>query len=422
MKINYILKLVLVLLISANINAQNWYLNQVLVGSGGNFSDPDNHVTISSYNTINQITSDFGSILTQSIQDIIIVDNYAYIAAQDSIAKYDIDSYEKLAITSAIGVNKLHMANNKLVASFQYPEIDNFIKIYEIHNLDLISSISEVSGEAAGLTSIDNFIYAAVNGGWAGTVGKIAIIDIHDLSFIQEVNLDSLGKGIKDLFVHENQVLSVNATPWGGTTGHISVIDQYGSISNSYMIPATIGSLVGVKNNMIYTVMNNGVGSIDMETMTIVDESVIDQPPLTISCAKLDTLNNEFYVSTTNYSSMGEGTIFDLNGFQIGSYTAEISPDAMAFDYRDNSNINEAELYLTNIYPNPASSKINVQTQIDDVKSVIVVDNLGRIIYENSGSNFKNLISIDISSFNSGIYTLRLTNNVGVSSSKFIKQ
>ena len=64
MKINYILKLVLVLLISANINAQNWYLNQVLVGSGGNFSDPDNHVTISSYNTINQITSDFGSILT----------------------------------------------------------------------------------------------------------------------------------------------------------------------------------------------------------------------------------------------------------------------------------------------------------------------------------------------------------------------
>jgi len=159
-----------------------------------------------------------------------------------------------------------------------------------------------------------------------------------------------------------------------------------------------------------------------METMTIVDESVIDQPPLTISCAKLDTLNNEFYVSTTNYSSMGEGTIFDLNGFQIGSYTAEISPDAMAFDYRDNSNINEAELYLTNIYPNPASSKINVQTQIDDVKSVIVVDNLGRIIYENSGSNFKNLISIDISSFNSGIYTLRLTNNVGVSSSKFIKQ
>mgnify|MGYP003998744985 FL=1 len=422
MKINYILKLVLVLLISANINAQNWYLNQVLVGSGGNFSDPDNHVTISSYNTINQITSDFGSILTQSIQDIIIVDNYAYIAAQDSIAKYDIDSYEKLAITSAIGVNKLHMANNKLVASFQYPEIDNFIKIYEIHNLDLISSISEVSGEAAGLTSIDNFIYAAVNGGWAGTGGKIAIIDIHDLSFIQEVNLDSLGKGIKDLFVHENQVLSVNATPWGGTTGHISVIDQYGSISNSYMIPATIGSLVGVKNNMIYTVMNNGIGSIDMETMTIVDESVIDQPPLTISCAKLDTLNNEFYVSTTNYSSMGEGTIFDLNGFQIGSYTAEISPDAMAFDYRDNSNINEAELYLTNIYPNPASSKINVQTQIDDVKSVIVVDNLGRIIYENSGSNFKNLISIDISSFNSGIYTLRLTNNVGVSSSKFIKQ
>ena len=422
MKINYILKLVLIFFISTNINAQNWYLNQVLIGSGGVFGDLDNHVTISSYDTDSDSTSTFGSILTQSIQDIIIVDNYAFIAAQDSIAKYDIDSYERLSITGAIGVNKLHVANDKLVASFQYPEIDNFIKIYDADNLDLISSISEVSGESAGLTSIDNFIYAAVNGGWAGTVGKIAIIDIQDLSFIQEVNLDSLGKGIKDLFVHDNQVVSVNASPWGGTTGHISVIDQYGSTSNSYMIPATIGSLVGIKNNMIYTVMNNGIGSIDMETMTIVDESVIDQPPLTISCAKLDTLNNQFYVSTTDYSSMGEGTIFDLNGFQIGSYTAGISPDAMALDYRDNSNINEAELYLTNIYPNPASSKINVQTQIDDVKSVIVVDNLGRIIYENSGSNYRNLISIDISSFNSGIYTLRLTNNVGVSSSKFIKQ
>jgi len=41
------------------VSAQNWVVNQVIVGSGGVFGDTTNHITLASFNPDNEATTNF---------------------------------------------------------------------------------------------------------------------------------------------------------------------------------------------------------------------------------------------------------------------------------------------------------------------------------------------------------------------------
>jgi len=421
MKKIYLFIIALAIITTAEVSAQNWVLNQVIVGSGGNFSDPDENVILASYNPNNETTTDFGSIITQSIQDLVIDGKYVYIAAQDSIAKYDLDSYERLAISEALGVNRLCVASDKVIASFQFPATENFVRVFNADDLSFISSISDVSGETAGIVAVDQLIYVAVNGGWAGTTGSIAIIELSDFSLVNEVDLGTEGRSIMDLFYHNDMIMSVNTTPWGDSTAYISTMNRLGSHFESFLIPQTVGDYVGIKDNMLYTVMNYGIGAIDLSDFTVDNTSVISAPSMTISSAILDTVNNDFYVATTDYFSTGEGIIYNFIGEEKGSFDAGISPDAIALDYRDNTSISESEVVDSYIFPNPSSTMINIKTDLDIITDIYITDISGRTIVDRRVDIKSTNISVDVSQFNSGIYLVKLKGVNHISTTRFIK-
>ena len=75
---------------------------------------------------------------------------------------------------------------------------------------------------------------------------------------------------------------------------------------------------------------------------------------------------------------------------------------------------------LFNISPNPATSNLSINGI--NISQVQITDMLGKIIFSNNYSSIGNL-DINIGSFNSGIYLVKVTNNEGISNTeKVIKQ
>jgi hypothetical protein len=71
------------------------------------------------------------------------------------------------------------------------------------------------------------------------------------------------------------------------------------------------------------------------------------------------------------------------------------------------------------VYPNPFQSIINLQNPKSEIVSIQVVDLYGKLLFENT-SNKAN-ISIDLSNFSSGVYTLQYDRNGFIGSTKIIK-
>jgi len=426
MKKNYFLFIVVMLMTfgTSYVNAQHFVVNQVIVGSGGSYSNPDDFVSMASYKPASGVTTTFGNIQTQSIQDVVINDGFAYVAAQDSIAKFNIDTYERVAITEAMGVNRLFVTDDILIASFQFPITENFVKVYSSNDLSLIANVSDVSDEAAGITINNNLAYVAVPGGWASTVGKIAIIDLNDYSLIEEINFNEQGIGVYDMFLYNSKIMAVCRTPWGASTANLLSMNSLGTHTDIYPIDQELGKMVGEIDGLLFTVMNGGIGIIDLTEFTVTDTAFIEASVLPIAAATLDTIDGNFYITTTDFSTIGVGTIYDALGIESGSFDAGISADALAIDYRDNTGIDD--LLTENkivLFPNPASESISVSfegtTLSNDYK---IVDVSGRVLKTGTSNFNSNTVNISINSLESGLYFLVLSDNKMVISSPFVKK
>ena len=426
MKKNYFLIVVVMLTAGSikHVDAQHWVVNQVIVGTGGDWSNPDDFVSVASFKPNDEITTTFGSILTQSVQDIVINGSYAFVAAQDSIVKYNIDTYEKIVSIEAIGVNRLLINEDILFVSFQYPATENFVKVFSAEDLSLITNIAEVSDESAGMLVVNQLAYVAVPGGWSSTVGKIAIIELSDYSLVDEINFEAQGIGVYDLFYYDDKIMSVNRTPWGGTHGYLTAMNALGSHTDIYLIQEKLGKMVGLKDDILYAVMDGGIGSIDLTDYSVIDTAVVAESTLTIADAEMDTLNGLFYVTSTDYFSMGVGIIYNMDGGETGSFDCGISPDATAIDYRDNTGVSNLFSDIeVNIYPNPASEIITIEvTENVSSENYKIIDISGRVIVNSSVSLRNGTANIDISKLERGLYFLMLSDGNSSITSSFVKK
>ena len=425
MKKNYFLILVgmLTAFSFSAVNAQHTVVNQVIVGSGGAYSNPDDFVSVASYIPNSGITTTFGGIKTQSIQDVVINGIFAYVAAQDSIAKFNIDTYERVAITFAPGVNRLYANDDIVIASFQFPATENFVKVFSATDLSLINNVSSISDEAAGIIVVNNTAYVAVPGSYMSTIGKIGIIDLTDYSVTAEINFNEEGVGIYDLFYYNNLIMSVNKTPWGAENGYVSTMNETGTQTNSYIINEVLGKMVAEINGLLFTIMNGGIGVIDLADFTVDDAAYIPAPALTIADATIDTISGSFYITTTDYATTGVGTIYNALGIETGNFDAGISAEAIAIDYRDNTGIlNTLVKKEINIFPNPATNVITINTIDISDANYSIIDICGRTLLNGTIDNTTNNTKININQLENGLYFVVLSNESESATSSFIKK
>ncbi|NOX48080.1 MAG: T9SS type A sorting domain-containing protein [Chlorobi bacterium] len=346
MKKNYILRamtLSVAVVFALNLNAQ-FYTNQLIVGNGGIYGDPSDHVTVSAYNPDGQTTTSFGDIQRESIQDLIIHGNYAYVAAEDSIVKFNIDTYEKVAAVYESNLNQLFCKNGLLYVSrrsdINGPPADGvYLKVFNAGDLALVGSVNGISGDANGIVVESDTVYLAVSGDWQATEGKFAVID-NSFNLVREMDFGADAVGIFDLYSDGNNIYSVNRSPYGSMSGSVSTYSIWTTLFTTTVFDNVVGKGVAKSNNALYLMLDNGIGSYDLGTNEVLETSIVPDPGssdfIYIADAAFDYLNQLFYVTLTDYFSMGEGKIYDMEGTETGTFDAEVSAEAVALDFRIN--------------------------------------------------------------------------------------
>jgi len=396
--------------------------HRVIVANGGAYSDPDDYVTITAFDPESGITETLSTIFTQSVQGLFIHQGFAYLAAQDSLAKINIDNGTVDAIVALQGVNKFAVYENKLIVSRQYPVTSDFVQIRNLDDLSLITSFPEISDESWEILVAGDTAYVSVAGGWAATEGRMAVLNLKNNSFVRETNFGTLAMGIGPSFLDQNFILFVCKTPWGGSSGAIVKYNIMTCQYETVQIPMIVGDAAGIIDDRLFLVINQGIGIVDTETLSVMNANLITNPfsNLDITGLALDIVQGKIYV---NYSwwvaPPGTGIIYDLEGVELGTYETGISAEEVAVDYRPYMTVSQDdENQNVCFYPNPCTDFLQF-SNIPDNAQISVFDISGRRVVD-----FKNLENqpsfIDFRNLSNGVYMLKITSNKQVSLSESV--
>ncbi len=412
---------------------KNEWVNQVIVANGGKFEAPPftDYVTVQSYDPVTKIVNIFSTIYTQSAQDVVINGNVAYVAAQDSIVMYNIDTYQRIAAIADSGLSKLYYYQNKLIVTKNYPVKRFFVEILDASNLALLGFVQGVSGECGGAVMSKDLLYVAVDSGWQGTRGRLAIIDpAANWQLLREVDLGTDAVGIWNLYGYNEKIYSVNKTPFGGVdVGSISMYDVNSGSFQNQIFNVKIGNGFGIKDNLLYLNISDGLGSINLDNLQIADTIIIAAPSssgnIVIHSAAVDYVNNQFYLNIGNFSNFGIGFIATFNGDSIGSYATGFNSEGIAIDYRTPSGIKDDQVQQNciSMAPNPVSDFLTLNfTGSDIAREVKILDLTGRQVYSMDLNKQVRDLKVNCTDFPSGIYLLSVNTYDKVILRKFIRK
>jgi hypothetical protein len=412
--------------VNAASHAADPVTKNIIVVNGGVYGNPNDFVTVTAWDPQSEVTRHVATIFTHSVQGLLVHEGYAYVAAQDSLARINIDTGAIEAITGLVGVNKMAIHGNHLLVSRQFPVNSGFLQARNKNDLSLVKTFPEVSDESWDITVLHDTAYVSVAGGWDATTGKLAVIDMNTLTFVRETDLGEPAVGIGRSLPFNNMLVFVCKTPWGVTSGTILRYNPLTTETETLAIPHALGKAAGIHEGKLFLVMDGNVGTVDVMQMAV-DEPVFIQnnyTDLEITSLVLDQVDQHIYV---NYSYWippdGIGVIYDINGAQTGTYAVGVSAEEVAADYRTVSLAAAiADGVELLIYPNPTSDYINLQN-IPQGAIVTVLDMTGsrRLSLQSNSSHHMRLDLVDLPV---GIYIILVEDERSglKASSQFVKK
>ncbi len=424
--------LALILLVPVTVFSQKGeWVNQVLIGIGGKFevSPPfSDYVKMMKYDPATQTTNLFNTIYTQSVQDILIAGDFAYVAAQDSIIKYDINSYQRVAAIADSGISKLGLYYDRLIVSKQWPVVRFYVEVLNANSLALLDRIQFISGDCGDVFCTKDSVYVAVNGGFSGTDGKLAVIAPGVWDLAREIDFGPQALGMYDLYYYDGNIVSINRTPYGATTGSFSFYNTYTYTGTTVTVDQAVSDGFGVIDSILYLKVNEGVGTFNLKSREMIDTALIPDPGsashIYITSGSTDYLNDYLYLNVSNRTNWGFCAVFSTDGDSLTSFTTGISPDAIALDYRVPVGVHENHATSPSValYPNPVTDKVRIQYFGEGtVSEYSVMDLTGRTVARVSWDGTGNTTVIDCSSLPSGIYFLLVKTDKNTLTRKFIK-
>jgi hypothetical protein len=416
---------------STRIQAQrSEWVNQVISVSSGKFeSSPPyvDYVTVQSYNPVSQAVTIVDNIYTQSAQHVIVKNGIAYVAAQDSIIMYNLDTWQRISAVADSGLSRLCVYGNKLIVSKQWPVTRFFIEILDASNLSLLARVDNISGDCNGMTYDKDTLYVAVSGGYLASEGKMAAIATDTWTVGREINFGTAALGIWDLFSYNGFIYAVCGSPWvSPSQGCITV---YGLDTRTFVnkqFTRHFGDAYGIIDDLLYLKINNGIGSFNLLSLAIEDPSIIPDPGspvINFNSGAVDYVNDQLYLNVGNRPpTFGLCAVTNLAGDSLTSFATQLNAETIALDYRTptgNTPEPSQETQLS-VYPNPVAGNLYVSSGVA-MKSIRISDITGKIIYqENLPGN--NTAKVDCSELQGGIYFLTITSGSGNITKKFVRQ
>jgi len=404
---------------------------QVILVNGGQFG-AGGEATVASFNPNTGNYFLFDSIPAGSVQDVLVDGQYAYIAADSLIIKYDLDTYTELNSTICTGVRKLSLAPNQgyLVATRGFGASNEYVRVYEESDLSDVASVANISGECEGLTIHNDTAYVAVQGGFSVLNGKIALVDLNAQSLVAEVDLDTMGKGIHSIFFDpvSSDLITLSPLAFGSPGGSISRLPLGSRTATSTMLTYAVGYGPGTAlvNDQIFGQFDGGFNSVDILNLVPSPYPLVNSPSIPGSWAgsAMDQTNNIFYLSNTDYASWGSLHWYDSTGTLIDSIDVGVSPEAFDIDTRlftASGELFSDEIFIQT-FPNPFTERVSVDASRLPVRpEAIRVFNLeGRLVAEQNAT--QEITEMDLSTLPAGNYLLVVKTSRGQYAQRIVRQ
>lgn len=398
---------------------------QIVVGNGGIYNDDSDHVTITGIDPDDYTSSTIGEVIRESIQDLIVVDNIAFVAAEDSLVKFDLENNTKLAAVYQPNLSRLFAAEEVLYVSLRSdlngPPADGvYLRAFDFE-LNELYETTEISMDAAGMCKVEDSLYVAVPGDWQATEGHFAVVSL-DFNYVREENWGTDAVGIYDLMADGNTIYTVNKSPYGATNGSISTYHTQSTEFTTNVIPHIVGKGVAIMDNLLYLGLDYGIGSYNINNNQVVESQIVQDPGsanyISIAAAVLDPVNEKFYVTITDYFSMGQGFVYDLSGEELGNFDAMVSAEAMAIQYDVGSFINEFNNMDVQVYPNPFVNQIQIDMD-QQIEEISIFNLNGQLVKNILATNSK---IYNLSELKTGSYLLKIRTKDGFTVQKLVKE
>ena len=319
------------------------YVNQVLILNEGLYSY-DSPVTVGSFDPLTQNYTTVAEIdSSRFASDLIIDSTFFYVAADNKILKYDLDTYELLAEVNVEGVRNLAIHNNYLFASRgEYAvQYNSYLHVYDKNTLSYVFELDSINGPKVATQNLivdQGKLYVAINNGfeWGNEEGLIGVIDANSLDYISEFDLGDDGKNPDNMMLYENNLYTVNNKDWSGSSiSQINLETETVVTKNISAAPTGCGTSCLRSGKIIYQISQDvKLFQWDPELGQEEDNSSeIGSFDNFYELAE-DQINQKFYASSTDYVTYGNIQIYDENYNLESTFTTGISPGTIVFDVR----------------------------------------------------------------------------------------
>ena len=424
--------LALAILFSVTVNAQQ-YLNQVIVLNEGHYNytlqQIEQPVTVGLYNPLTNVYTCFDTIEgARFATDVQVDDATIYVAADNNLLKYDLNTHALISTQAIAGIRKLALWNNKILLTrgVYLTSFNSYFQVYNKSDLSFVYELDTLSGpqfSSDGIVVKDNIAYIAINNGlvWGGAVGIVGRVDLNTQNYLSEIPLGADGINPENIMVSNNKIYTLNNKDY--TSASISSVD----IASTGVVTTNLNNAGGCQGSVllttkvIYQTYNEKfLGRFDVNAQAISDSLFINK---TVYALGSDVLNNKIYASETDFTSFGLVLIYSSNGNLLNAFVAGVTPGKFAFDYQGAVGVNEINTSSQLlVFPNPAFNELTIAATNTIGNCTVTLTSIdGKILYSENVSRKNFVQHIDISEFAYGTYLLAVKSDKNIETRKIVK-
>lgn len=372
---------VLPILLSLNLNAQqNKYAAELIIANGEDaFGTPESNIGI--YNIIDKTYEVIDSMKTNSVQDILVEGNIAFVSAQTKIFSYNLDTKTRIAEVNFPGVSpsasSLFTDDNYLYVGNWYNQTDSNLYAFNKTSLVFEFAVTEATQQCNGGVSVNDTIYIGQQvkgtidlyppyGVYADTLGEIILADANTGAYYRTINLGEAGKGVTQIFNEGNYLYAICPA-----ADKILRIEIATDIISEISLPS-FTKCIDVIEDKIYIDFNGKIAYYDMSDGSIF-ASATDISGVSIA---FDPISETTFSTATDYANYGD--LFVVNANTNDTISVGASPQALALVFK----INTAPLAIDDSYDYIYSDSISeyslnvLENDSDDDGDDLIITNI----------------------------------------------
>ncbi len=406
-----------------SLSAKGQASSSVLIINGGQYGNQSENVNIQLYDPATNSSRVLDTIHTQSVQDLLFHGNDVFIAAQDSIVLFSLDTERRLAANRFFGPSSYSLAiyQNQLIVGNWYGKSSHNLYFYDATSLAVVDSIAIFDKGAKSILINNGFAYVTQNAqtsNFEDTLGMIVKVDLSNRSITDTISVSNYSGEFGELIEKPDQSGFYAVNSVSNTITSVDYSNPSAANNTAMGVDLRIGSSShwSLHSDTLYGRMHDGIGAIDLTNLSIIDSSFIDT---VVTAFAYDSIANEFHITQTDFFSYNLGKTYDHQGSLLATFNVGYSPEVMGVFPAITLGIEESfsTVSALEFYPNPAREQLFLNSaKAGDVLRIFDIS--GRLKMEHRINNVSR--QVDVSELNRGTYVISLQSAESIQTAKLI--